>query len=107
MAPRFSIVKQARKLHRPFSYCTASPIRNSHRLLAERLLKDVLNHSGLDFAGLVIKRGAMCVQYEDMRDIAFVVLLHRPPRLPLRVKASFAVDDDVIGLTRNKSRLRV
>src|SRR5580700_4251932 len=37
--------------------------------LAERLLKDVLNRSGLDFAGLVIKRGAMCVQYEDMRDI--------------------------------------
>jgi hypothetical protein len=63
------------KTHHPFSYCTASPIRNSRRLLAERLLKDVLNHSGLDFAGLVIKRGAMCVQYEDMRDIAFVVLL--------------------------------
>jgi len=41
-----------------------------HRLLAERLLEDVLNHSGLDFAGLVIKRGAMCVQYEDIRDIS-------------------------------------
>jgi len=29
---------------------TASPIRHSHRLLAERLLKNVLSHAGLDFA---------------------------------------------------------
>src|SRR5260370_40100594 len=96
MAPRFSIVKPARKLHHPFSYCTASTIRNSHRLLAERLLKDVLNLSGLDFAGLVIKRGAKCVQYEDMRDIAFVVLLDQ--LLLLGWAGNVKIDDHKVHL---------
>src|ERR1700745_764365 len=78
----------------------------------------------------------MCIQNQDVRNVALVVLLdqllllgralnvkvddHKENRgtalivqfnrttcFPLGVKASFAVHDDVIGLARNKSRLSI
>src|SRR5260370_36485009 len=57
------------------SVCSRRVLWKSAKSLASRSLEDVFNHSGIHFAGLVIKGLTTCIQYEDMRNVALVVLL--------------------------------
>lgn len=50
--------------------------------MGERLLENILNHLGIHFARLVIEGFTLRIQYDDMRNVAHVVLLDQAAAAP-------------------------
>ena len=63
---------------------------------AKRVSEDVLNMLGIHFSGLVVEGFATCIQNQDVRNVALIVLLDQ--LLLLGRALNVQIDDDKVNL---------